>query len=158
MGKDWLFTTEDSVCGLRAAGVLVRNGKILVQREKNGSEYALPGGHVKIGETMEACLVRELREELGISVKCSRVLWSEECFWRWNGRQAHNVTFYFLAELREDSPVPDESGFREQKDNPDVVAGWLPVETLTDVVIYPEFVRTEVFRLDEPMKHFVSVG
>ena len=31
--------------------VLVRDGKLLVQRDRDGSEYALPGGHIKIGET-----------------------------------------------------------------------------------------------------------
>ena len=157
MGRDWLFSDEDYICGLRAAAVLVRNGKLLVQREKRGSEYALPGGHVRVGERLEDCLIRELSEETGISVRCRRILWSEECFWQWNGRQAHNVTFYFLAETVEGF-VPDESGFTEQRDNADVVFGWLPIDELADVTIYPEFIKTEINRLDEPMKHFVSEG
>ena len=47
MNKDWLFTGDGYVCGLRAAGVLIRNNTILVQREIDGNEYALPGGHIK---------------------------------------------------------------------------------------------------------------
>lgn len=34
-------------------GVLIRDGKILVQRDRDGHEYVLPGGHVKIGEILE---------------------------------------------------------------------------------------------------------
>ena len=49
MTKDWLFRGEDYACDLRAAGVLMRDGKILLQRDKNGAEYAVPGGHVQVG-------------------------------------------------------------------------------------------------------------
>ena len=63
--KDWLFKTEDSICDLRTVGVLVCNGKLLVQRDRDGDVYALPGGHVQIGETTADGLVREFREEMG---------------------------------------------------------------------------------------------
>lgn len=85
MEKDWLFTTDEYICDLRTVAVLVKDNKILVQRDRNGNEYALPGGHVKIGETLEAGLIRETMEEMGVNIKCNRLLWSEECFWEWNG-------------------------------------------------------------------------
>lgn len=40
INKDWLFTTEEYICDLRTVAVLVKNGKILVQRDKDGNEYA----------------------------------------------------------------------------------------------------------------------
>lgn len=46
--KDWLFTSDEYICDLRTAAVLVQDEKILVQRERNGNEYALPGGHVEV--------------------------------------------------------------------------------------------------------------
>ena len=91
--KDWLFSSSDYICDLRTVAVLVKDGKILVQREKDGNEYALPGGHVKIGETLEDGLIRETMEEMGVKIECKRMLWSEECFWEWNGKQAHNIEF-----------------------------------------------------------------
>lgn len=36
--KDWLFTSDEYFCVLRTVEVLVRNNKILVQRDKNGNE------------------------------------------------------------------------------------------------------------------------
>ena len=63
MQKDWIFTFENSICDLRTVGVLIRDGKILVQRDRGGNEYALPGGHVKIGETLDDGLIREFKEE-----------------------------------------------------------------------------------------------
>ncbi len=56
---DILFKADDYVFEVRTAGVLVKDGKILVQRDKDGNEYALPGGHIKLGETTADGLVRE---------------------------------------------------------------------------------------------------
>lgn len=155
MGKDRLFSGGSYTCGLRAAGVLVKDNRILVQRDKGGSEYALPGGHIKIGETLEDGLIREIAEETGLAVKCTRLLWSEESFWEWNGRQAHTVAFYYLIEPCGDIPG---DGFVPQKDNSGVVIGWLPVAELKNTTVYPEFLKEEIYRLDGPIKHFISRG
>lgn len=156
MHKDWMFAVDDSICDVRTVGILIRNGKILVQRDRDGNAFALPGGHVRIGETLANGLVREYKEETGADISCVRLLWSEECFWKWNGRAAHSFAFYYLID--DSSAIPDTGEFTSHKDNCDVVLGWMPIEELQDVVIYPEFVKTEIYHLDEPMKHFVSEG
>lgn len=158
LDKDWLFTTDEYICDLRTVAVLVKDGKILVQRDKNGNEYALLGGHVKIGETLEDGLIRETMEEMGVRIKCNRLLWSEECFWKWNGKQAHNIAFYYQIELCDDMEIPENGEFVSQKDNCDVVIGWMPIEKIQSVTIYPEFLKEEIYHLDQPIKHFVSKG
>lgn len=156
MERDWIFKTEEYICDLRTVGVLVRDGKLLVQRDRDGSDYALPGGHVKIGETTADGLVREYREETGAEVIVGRLLWTEECFWEWNGRQAHNIAFYYRIELCEGSDIPDTGEFVSHKDNCNVVLGWMPVEELRDVTIYPEFIKETIHDLDTPPRHFVT--
>ncbi len=44
-------------------GVIIRRGKILVCRHKEKKYYFFPGGHIDFGETAEAALLRELKEE-----------------------------------------------------------------------------------------------
>ncbi len=55
-----------------AAGLVFRQGKLLItQRHAEahlGGLWEFPGGKREPDETFEACLVRELREELGIEV------------------------------------------------------------------------------------------
>ena len=158
MEKDWLFATDKYICDLRPVAVYVKDNKILVQRDKNGNEYALPGGHIKIGETLENGLIREMMEEIGVQIKCKRLLWSEECFWEWKGKQAHNIAFYYLIDLCDNFTIPDNQEFIPQKDNVNVVIGWMPIDQLQNITIYPEFLKKEIYHLNEPIKHFVSKG
>ncbi len=57
---------------LVAAGILVRDGRVLLSRRPAGAHLAglweFPGGKVEPGESPEAALVRELREELGLEI------------------------------------------------------------------------------------------
>lgn len=156
MSKDWLFKAEGYICDLRTVGVLIRDGKLLVQRDRDGNEYALPGGHVKIGETTVDGLVREIKEETGADIQVEKLLWTEECFWEWNGTQAHNIAFYYLIELADSSAIPDTGEFVSQKDNCHVILGWMPVEKLADVTIYPDFIKKTIFELDAPPRHFIT--
>lgn len=156
MDKDWLFLDDEYSCGLRVAGVLVNDGMILVQKDLNGEEYALPGGHVKIGETLENALIREIEEEIRAKIKCTRMLWSEESFWEWGGKQAHDISFYYLAELLDEPDIPKNGGFVPQKDNQNVVLRWMSIDNIPKVTIYPEFLKDEICRLDGPVKHFIS--
>ncbi len=60
-----------------AAGIVWdRSGRrVLITKRRDldtrGGEWEFPGGTVEAGETLAACLSRELREELGIEVRVS---------------------------------------------------------------------------------------
>ena len=55
-----------------AAALVFREGKLLIAQRHAGAHlgglWEFPGGKREPNETFEACLVRELREELGIEV------------------------------------------------------------------------------------------
>ena len=150
------FQSGNFVFDVRAAGVLVKNGKILVQREKNGSEYALPGGHVQLGETTADALIREYLEETGAYIRCDLLLWTEECFWEWNSRKHHSFTFYYLISLCDGSAIPDAGEFVPHKDNSSVLIGWMPISELKNTIIYPEFLKQKIHDLDSPLEHFIT--
>lgn len=151
---DWLFEIDNYICDLRVAGILMKNNKIMVQRDKNGREYAIPGGHVKIGETTEKALIREYKEETGADVKCERLLWTEECFWKWNGKRAHSICFYYLIDLCERTIIPEKDEFSSH-DNSNVVLGWMSLKNMEDITIYPEFLKKEIHNFEKCPKHFI---
>jgi NAD+ diphosphatase len=60
-----------------ALALVVRGGKVLLARRGSApyrGTWDLPGGFLEAGETPEAALRRELREELGARIRSARVL------------------------------------------------------------------------------------
>ncbi len=151
-----MFKDDESICNFRSAGLLIRDNKILVQRDKNGREYALPGGHVIIGETAIQSLIREFKEETGADIICKDLIFTEECFWEWNNKLTHTIAFYYVIELVNKNDITDAGEFVSQKDNCDVVLGWLPIGELSNITIYPPFLKNEINNLPKNTKHFVS--
>ena len=142
MARDWLFRFEDGTCNFRCAAVIIRDGKVLLQRD--GTEYALVGGHVQMGETGEEAVVREFREELGADIVCKCMLWTEECFWERNGKLTHTLSFYYLAAFCKDGVFVDDGCFHPQKDNSRIQIGWVPINELNGLTVYPEFLKDQI--------------
>src|SRR5215469_6718060 len=61
-----------------AAGLVFRNGKLLITQRHAGAHlgglWEFPGGKREPQESFEQCLVRELREELGIEVEVLKLI------------------------------------------------------------------------------------
>ena len=72
-----------------AVGILRQKNDILLCQRKRGGRYELkwefPGGKLEVGETIEQCLIRELREELSIEVSSLRVIETQSAFYEDGG-------------------------------------------------------------------------
>jgi ADP-ribose pyrophosphatase YjhB (NUDIX family) len=65
-----------------SAVIVNESGRILVQQRTDNRKWGLPGGAVEIGETVEASLKREVREETGLEIELVRLigLYSDPAF------------------------------------------------------------------------------
>lgn len=59
-----------------AVNALVFNdqGEVLLARRTDNGLWCVPGGHVDLGETLEAACLRELREETGLEAEITRLV------------------------------------------------------------------------------------
>ena len=64
--------TDKPIILVAAAALIDADGRVLIAQRPEGKQLAglweFPGGKVEPGETPEQCLIRELKEELGIDV------------------------------------------------------------------------------------------
>ena len=58
-------------------GVIVHDGRVVIVKrrfEPLAGQWSIPGGAVEAGETLEACVVREMNEETGFVVEVGPVV------------------------------------------------------------------------------------
>ena len=55
------------------------------------------------------------------------------------------IPFYYLIKLCDDFKIPDNGEPVSQKDNCNVITGWMPLDQLQNITIYPEFLKKEIY-------------
>ncbi len=115
---------------VRPALLLRRAGALLTLRYRYGSAdvYGLPGGNPDPGEILAETLVRELREELGLTVRVGALVLAGEVLFPGKKAVLHCL---FEGEMEAGEPVlnPAETSALE------VV--WLPLSQLPTFNLYP---------------------
>lgn len=59
---------------LGATAIILKDGKILLTRRRDLPVWVAPGGHMDQGETVQACCLRETKEETGLDVEIVRLV------------------------------------------------------------------------------------
>jgi ADP-ribose pyrophosphatase YjhB (NUDIX family) len=118
---------------VKARAVVVRDGKLLVSRERRRGieQLMLPGGRVRDGEPITDALVRELAEETKLEVVPLRLLYIAEVVGSYG---VHDLNLIWLAELR-DPRAPSDDRAWVSFDSPEARSIMPPIveQVLTDM-------------------------
>ena len=157
--SDILFHTENYVFSYRVAGIFLRDGKILLQKTSAGTEFALPGGHVMLGETTAQTLEREFAEEIGADISVGQLKWVEEVFWKWGDKPCHQICLYYDVSLKNEAQIPLDDMFLSkeynEKRNYMIEFHWMPREKLEHIKVYPVNIAQLIKRYNDGVQHFV---
>ena len=146
--KDW--ENSSVVFNFRVAGVALSRGRLLVHRNEREANWSLPGGRIQPLEFSEQALVREMREELDAAVSVDRTLWvMENLFGYEEGKQVHEVCFYYMMSLADNDPLHGNTGdFDGDEDGERLIFHWLPLTDLATAPFNPEMLKPRL--LDMP--------
>jgi ADP-ribose pyrophosphatase YjhB (NUDIX family) len=88
---------------IRPSAVLIENERILLikQNVTETRNWSLPGGALEADESIERCLIRELKEETGLDVSVIGLLYLTDRFYM----DTHIVHMTFLVERTVDTPI-----------------------------------------------------
>lgn len=135
----------------RVCAVIVSGGKILAMRDERSPYFYLPGGRVRLGETAEHAVIREVEEELRITPRIIRPLWLNQGFFTEDVDQLryHELCLYFLMDVSGTGLLDRGERFTFHEGSHKHDFEWLAFERLRDAYFYPLFLRTALFDLPE---------
>ncbi len=154
------YDTDTIRFGCRVAGVMLRDGSVLLQGEPDGPFWTLPGGGIELLEPSPAALERELREELGVDIQIDRLLWIVEQFFvsELDGRACHEIGFYFLVAPLDAPHLADlERTIHTVDGRYEVIFRWFKLDDLDSVRLFPAFLPAAVRALPLTPTHVVLI-
>ena len=143
----------------RVAGILLRDGNILLQKSADDTGFAVPGGHVELSETNAQTLIREFREEIGADVTVGDLKWVGEIFFTWGNRPCHQICLYYEVVLQDESQIPHESFWApdEHVDEREIKIKfhWMPIDDLDKIEVHPGNIADLIKRYKDGVQHFI---
>ena len=147
---DISFAVGEAKFYYRVGAVMLNGDRLLAMRDERSPYFYLPGGRVKLGETAEQAVVREIQEELHVTAEIVRPLWLNQAFFKeaTDGLRYHELCVYFLLDV-------SNTGLPSSGDRFCLTEGercsfeWLSFERLKDEHFYPTFLKEAIFNLPE---------
>ena len=110
-----------------------------MQKTEGFDFYNLVGGRVKMGESTEQAIKREIKEELGVDADVSLLKICEN-FFNWMGTDVQELLFIYRAELKCKN-LSRFDGFRIC-DSENEFAHWIDIDKLKEYNCKPEIIYT----------------
>ena len=142
---------------LRAAVVLLRDDEVLLHRADGDGFWALPGGRVEAGEAAGEAAVREIREELGETIRCERLACVVEQFYEHGGGRRHEIGLYFEARLAAGSRLLVGHGpFPGREADRPLTFEWFDRSRLDAIDLRPSLLVEALRSRSATIRHFVQ--
>ena len=146
---DISFKVENQKFNYRVCAVILSENQILAMRDERSPYFYLPGGRVKMGETAEQAVIREVREELSVTPKIDRPLWLNQAFFTEDvdGLRYHELCLYFLMDISDTDLLERGNVFTRMEGKHTHIFEWLAFERLKEEYFYPIFLKKEIYNL-----------
>lgn len=148
---DISFKTNSGKFNYRVCAMMICNGKILAMHDERSPYFYLPGGRVKMGETAEHAVIREVQEELNITPKIIRPLWLNQAFFNEDVDKSdfHELCIYFLMDISHTDLLAKGEKFTLHEGKHIHTFEWLDFGRLKNEYFYPVFLKDHIYKLPE---------
>lgn len=146
----------EGLVNLRVGAIIIKEGKLLMVGNERADYLYSVGGRIKMGETAEEAVVREVFEETGVKLEVDRLGFVHENFFYGDapsnlGKLIYEISFFFFMKVPMDFE-PVSSDFTEFGERENL--RWISPDE--DITYYPEFFRTELKKPFMGVKHIVT--
>lgn len=138
---DITIDVGDYKLNVRAAGVIIHNGKILVHKNVNSDHYALIGGRVEIGESSSDTIKREIKEELGKDIEITGYISTIENFFEMKGLKYHEIMFIYEIEFTNEEDKKVEHTMKNIEGKDYLQYEWMDLDKIEEYPLLPSGVK-----------------
>lgn len=138
---DITIEVDDYKLNVRAAGVIIHNGKILLHRNVNSDHYALIGGRVEIGENSADTVRREIKEELGKDIEITGYISTIENFFEMKGSKYHELMFVHKIEFTKEEDKKIEHIMKNVEGKDYLQYEWIDLDKIDEYPVLPKAIK-----------------
>jgi len=156
---DISFKTEFGRFNYRVCAVIISDEKLLAMKDERSPYYYLPGGRVKLHETAENAIIRELNEELNISAKIIRALWLNQNFFieDVDTEKYHELCLYYLMDISETELLNRGNDFLSYEGNKKLLFRWIKFDDIESSYLYPLFIKKKIFEIPNSLEILTEI-
>ncbi|ALR99860.1 hypothetical protein ATZ33_00220 [Enterococcus silesiacus] len=153
---DCTFKTKEGRFNYRVGAIIMSDLGLLVASNAKEPYYYSVGGRVKMHETLDDAIEREVIEETGTKIERKTLGFIHENFFTSDltGETYHELSFYYYVELKNSTiSCHSYNEFDEQEQ-----LQWVPFEELPQADLRPAFLKELTKDKNKTIQHIVQRG
>lgn len=153
---DLIFKTDMGKFNYRVGAIIIHDNKLLMAKNNKSPYFYSVGGRVKLHETAEEAVKREVFEETGLHMEVEKLGFVHENLFveDLTKERFHELAFFFyMKDMKELDTICmnfTECGEKEE-------LKWIPLGKLKETYLYPEFFKEKLFHPSIGVEHILTV-
>lgn len=155
---DISFKIPEGKFNYRVCAIIIRDNKILAMKDNHADYYYFPGGRVQFGEESDTAVLRELKEELGVSAEIVRPLWFVQSFFNEDVLKMdyHEICIYYLIDVSKTYLIDTPDTFSGIEQHKGGVFEWLNLDDLKNKYLYPIFIKERIKSIPNTLEMIIE--
>ena len=146
---------DETVFNYRTCAVIISGDNILLHKIGDNDFWTLLGGRVKMLESSDSAIKREIKEELGEDIDINRIRWRVENFFKFENKNYHEMSTIYLVNLPQKSTIINEKESFYGSEGNNLTFKWFNVDEIKNLDIKPSFLIDKLNPLPNNLKHII---
>ena len=140
---------------IRACAIIIHDNKLLVHNNVNESHVALVGGRVKIGESSEQTLKREIMEEMGKEIEIIEYVSTIENFFEADDMPYHEIMFVYRVDFKNEEDKKIIETIHNVEGDDELRYDWIDLDKIDEYPLKPDILK-ELLRNNKYLGHGIN--
>ena len=140
---------------IRACAIIIHDNKLLVHNNVNESHVALVGGRVKIGESLEQTLKREIMEEMGKEIEIIEYVSTIENFFEADDMPYHEIMFVYRIDFKNEEDKKIIETIHNVEGEDELRYDWIDLAKINEYPLKPDILK-DLLRNSKYLGHGIN--